>query len=143
MIKDIYNRAVEVMTQLKGTGQPLAEVYGYPEGSPQLFPCAIMDIEGGMTQEDTSSMSKWLSAKIIIRVLIRQKNAEVATIQRLEIMDAVLAKFTTTQYIDDLGGVCDLLDISAIEPMFISGTSEQPLFGFDIILTAKKVMRAS
>lgn len=143
MIKTIFEKVVEVMETLKGTGQPLAEVYGYPEPSPQLFPCAIMDISGGLTQEDTSSMSKWLTVNVVVRVMIRQRNAQEATLLRLDIMDKVIEAFTTEDVVDDLGGVCDLLDIPSIEPLFVAGSSDQPLFGFDIIISAKKVMRAT
>jgi len=142
MTKDIYLKIVEIVESLKGTGEPLAEVYGYPESHPTLFPCVIMDSEGG-SSNDISSNSKFITVNVVIRVLLRQRNASEATLQRLDIIDAFFARFYNSDNIDDLDGVADIVDIPTFTTMFIIGTADQPLFGFDIIITAKKVLRAN
>lgn len=143
MIKDIFEKVVEIMETLKGTGEPLSEVYGYPESHPTLFPCAIMDVDAGMTTEDYSSMTKNVTVNVIVRILIRQRNAQEATLHRLDIIDSLLTRFTTTENIDDLDGVADIVDITSIEPMFVAGAADQPFFGFDVVITAKKLLRAN
>lgn len=143
MIKEIYEKVNDIMDSLVGENQPLAVVYGYPEAQPDLFPCAMMDVDAGITQEDLASHAKWLTVNIIVRVLIRQQNMQAVTEQRMEIMDAVIQRFTEPDVFDDLGGVADIMDIPTIEPIFIASQADQPLFGFDIIVRARKVMVVS
>jgi len=143
VIQPIFDAVAEAMQELTGSGQPLAVVYPYPEGQPEQFPCAIMDVEAGMSQSDIHSHSKMLSVNVIVRVLMRQKNTEEATQLRMSIMDSVIAKFTESDLIDDLGGACNLMDVASIEPIFIAQTADQPLFGFDLTIVAKKVMDAT
>lgn len=138
MIKTIFQKVVDIMEGLQGDGQPFAVVYGYPEAKPSLFPCALMDVDAGMRQEDLASHVKWLTVNVIVRILIRQKNAEAATLQRLELMDSVISRFTESDVFDDLDGTADIMDITAMEPIFFTG--DQPLFGFDMVISAKKIM---
>ena len=123
--------------------QKLKNVEIVIEDNPTSFPCAIMDVEDGMKQEDVASQTKIFTTNIIVRVLIRQKNAEAATLSRLSIIDDILEAFTTKENIDDLDGVADMADVVSVSPMFVMSNSTQPLFGFDVIISAKKLMHAT
>ena len=138
IVKNIYDKVADIMDSLTGAGQPLAKAYSYPEAKPDLFPCSIMDLSAEILQEDLASRTKWLTVNVIVRVIMRQKNTEQATLQRIDILDLILDRFRDSDVYDDLGGVADIADISSVTPIFV--VDSEQLFGFDIVVTAKKVV---
>lgn len=140
MIKEIFEKISSTFDTIAGVGQVIAVVYDYPESNPVAFPCVVMDWSSGTKQEDSASRTKLLTVNVICRVLMRQKNSQLATQARIDISDAILTRFTAVDVFDDLGGVADFFDITSIDPVFINSQADQPLFGFDVVFTAKKIM---
>lgn len=133
-----YAKIVEVMEELTGTGQPFLAVYAYPNANAELFPFAIVDIEQG-SQSDESSNMKILRQNFIIRCLFRQKSTEAATIQRIQALGLVIEKFTEAGIADYLDDTVLGMDLIKIDPFTVSG-SDQPIFGFDIVVQCRMSM---
>jgi hypothetical protein len=142
MIKELHTEIVSIMEELKGDGQPFADIFPYPVASPKLFPFAIIDIDTGNSQADEASNLKVLNVNFIIRCLFRQQNSENATVQRLEVLDQVLAKFTEDGKADYLNGKAIKMDIKSILPFAID-TADQPVFGFDLVLACQTLMEVT
>lgn len=137
-LETTYAKIVEVMETLTGSGQPLVAVYAYPNASADLFPFAIVDIEQG-SQEDESSNLKILKQNFIVRCLFRQKSTEAATIQRIETLGLLIEKFTESGIADYLDNTVLGMDLTKIDPFVVSG-SDQPIFGFDVIIQCRMKM---
>jgi len=133
-----YAKIVEVMEELTGTDQPFLAVYAYPNANAELFPFAIIDIEQG-SQSDESSNMKVLRQNFIVRCLFRQKSTEAATIQRIRALGLVIEKFTEAGIADYLDDTVIGMDIIKIDPFVISG-SDQPTFGFDVVIQCRMTM---
>lgn len=134
----VYDKIVEIMQELTGTGQPFAAVYAYPNASAEVFPFAIVDVERG-SQSDEASNKKILKQNFIIRCLFRQKSTEAATEQRIRAMGLVVEKFTESGRADYLENTVHAMDIVSIDPFVVSG-SDEPIFGFDMILQCQMSM---
>lgn len=138
IIETVYNEIIAIMETLKGEGQPLAEVYNYPVATSPVYPFAIIDIEPGGTQIDEASNLKMLNFNFVVRCLFSQKNSEAAALQRLQVLDIVLAKFTEAGIADYLNNKVMRMDIN-FEP-FATSQADKPVFGFDILIKCAQPM---
>lgn len=136
MFKDIKDQIVTVLGTITGSGKVLKAVFGYPEPSPQQYPCAVVHfIEA--TEERLDTASNFVTVKFGIRVMLREKNTLAANDQRLDILEAVHAAFRSHTYIDTLGGHCQKFDFGQVT--MLNATEDQPVFGFDLIALAGKI----
>ena len=136
MFKTVKDQIVTVLETLKGTGKPLKNVFGYPEPSPQEYPCAIVHFAEA-TEERLDTASNFTTVKFVIRVILREKNTEDANDQRLDILDSIYSAFRSPTYIDTLGGVCQKFDFGSTT--MLNASEDQPIFGFDLIVQAGKI----
>lgn len=139
MIKDQYQAILNVLNGLKGAGQPLVEVFGWPKAIPEVFPVAMIDSQSG-EQIDEATNLKILVNNFIVRLIFRQQDLEAAYIQRLEVTDRVLQEFTKLGVADYLNNTATKMDISH---EFFVVNSEQPIFGVDIFIKTELVMEVA
>lgn len=137
MYKTVKDKIVAILTTKKGTGQPLQEVFGYMNPSPQNYPVALVRVAGVSTEQRLDTASDVLIMQFVVRVLIREKNSQAAEDLRLDLMTTFTDLFRTSSNIDTLQGIVEKFDMSEIVPIDIS--EDQPAFGFDLILIASKI----
>lgn len=136
MFKAVKDQLETVLNTLVGSTKPLKAVFGYPEPSPQQYPCAVIHYLDS-NEERLDSSSNFLTVRFVLRFMIREKNTAAANNQRLELMDSVYAAFRTSARIDTLGGVCQKFDFGAAT--MLNASEDQPIFGFDLIVSAGKI----
>jgi len=141
MFKAIKDKLVTILETLKGTNQPLKEVFGYIEPTPQLYPCAMVRISGTSTETRLDTNSNEVNAEFTIRVLLRVDNSEDAEDQRLDLIDSILDALRSATNVDTLGGTVEKFDVSSILPIEVN--EDQPAFGFDLIVNASKIKTIS
>ena len=136
MFLAVKDAILDILESLVGTDQPFQEVFGYSEPTPQAFPCAmIRGVSGGEAAFD--SASNLMTANFVIRVLQRVENSESAEDQRLALIDYLCEVFRKKEIVDTLGGIVEQFTISSIS--FIETNEEQPVFGFDFVVSASKI----
>jgi len=133
----VSSKLKTILETLKGTGKPLSNVYDYFEPSPQQYPVAMIKAIGG-SETRLDSASNFLDMRFIVKVLLRVKNTTTQEALRLSTLDAILDAFRASSYVDTLGGTVEKFDVLSITP-FDSGSSDQPIIGYDIIVSASKI----
>lgn len=141
MFKSTKNKLVAVLEELTGDNQPLVKVYGYFEPSPQQYPVAMVFVYDGNAETRLDSHSNWLTAVFVIKVQLRVKNSETVENQRLDLIDSVLDKLRSASNIDTLGGTVEKFDVLNILPF--DTEADQPLIGFDVVVSASKLVSIS
>lgn len=141
MFKTVKNKLVTILQTLEGTAKPLKEVFGYIEPTPQLYPCAMVRLTGTSTEVRLDSASNEMVMEFTIRILMRVDNTETTEDQRLDLLDSIMDAFRTASNIDTLGGIVEKFDINSMIP--IETSEDQPVFGFDLIVQASKIMLIS
>lgn len=137
MLKTVKDKIVEIFTALSGDGQPLKAVFGYAEPMPQQYPCAMILWNNKAAEERLDSMSNYVPFSFVARVLIREKNDQDAEEKVMELADALTDSLRTTANIDTLQGLVEAFEIG--EAQRIHSNEDQPVFGFDLILTGRKI----
>lgn len=137
MFKTVKDKIVTILTTKTGVGQPLQEVYGYMNPSPQNYPVAMVRIAGASSEQRLDTASNVLTMQFVVRVLIREKNSQTTEDLRLDLMTALTDVFRTASNVDTLQGIVEKFDVSEILPIDVN--EDQPAFGFDLILIASKI----
>lgn len=130
--KSTKDKLVEILTELTGTGQPIAEVSGWSNPSPENFPFCYVKIADGGSEERKDSSKNFLHMPYKIVILFRSKNTEANENKRLTLTDSVLAKLREKENVDTLEGTIERFDILDITPLDIQDFN-QPVLGVEII----------
>ena len=141
MFKEVKDRLVTILGTITGTSQPLKATFGYMNPSPELYPCALVRVQGASQEIRLDTASNLLTMEFVVRVLIREKNTPPAEDQRLTLMTAVTAVFRSAANVDTLAGLVEKFDIISITTIDIN--EDQPAFGFDLVLQASKIRTIS
>ncbi len=141
MFKDVKDKLVNILTTLTGSGQPIQQVFGYMEPSPEAYPCAMVSITGNSNETRLDSDSNLQLVEFVIRVFIPQENNQDREDQRLMLTDAIFDAFRTSANIDTLGGLVDKFDLYVGNP--VATNEDQPVFGFDLLVQASKLRTIS
>lgn len=137
MFKTVKDKIVTILNTKKGVGQPLQEVYGYMNPSPQNYPVAMVRVTGASSEVRLDTSSNVLAMQFVVRVLLREKNSQTAEDLRLDLMTALTDVFRTSANVDTMQGIVEKFDLSEIVPIDVN--EDQPAFGFDLILIASKI----
>lgn len=135
-IREIVDKLYDVVSEISGPGQPLQTVYKRLRAASQQFPYACVDIfeESTSVRFDTSSNENVYS--FIIRVVLLDQNSQDDADLRVDIADAVVDKLNSSNVVDTLGGTVCRLDYRGPLPYYEPSLFEQPVMGFDIIVSA-------
>lgn len=141
MIKTVKDKIVEIFGALAGDNKPLKAVFAYGQPIPKQYPCAMIIWNNRGPEERLDSASNYVPFSFIARVLVREKNDQASEEQVMDLADSLTDALRTVQNIDTLQGLVQSFEIG--EAQRLHANEDQPVFGFDLLLTGRKIKSIS
>lgn len=115
-----------------------SQVFDYFEPAPKQFPCAMVGIFGGSTEQMQDSEYNATRMKFVIRAYFKNDNDSTTHDKLLETLDSLLVVLRDQANVT-LGGTVEMLDASPEIEVFYTDREDEPIVGFDIVCSVLKL----